>query len=1142
MADAALQIEEIESLLLSSDHSRGARASSAYSALLHFQELSANEPLAIQALAHRSSRFLLLICSDASHHDEELAAQALKCLGFMIYHPSLVSSIQEGLANLVMECLVKLITTTEMKVICNLGVWCISIQQFKASFIATNLHSLLRALIHALDNHLGSLSTTFEAIQAIMKLGVQLSEMMRDMSNVWAPPLYRRLLSTDKKERDMSERCLLKIKSSIFPPTLNLSKALAVDLKKTLLPRMKYILQGHGKKLHAIQAWGWYIRLLGLIAVKNRHLVNEMLKIPEQTFSDPDPQVQIATQVAWEGLIDALTQPQLLVLGANTAHGHCIQQNGPFLSAMPAGNCEKQVNGLSKRLKLIMVPILGVISSKCDISVRSSCLNTWRYLLHKLHLSVNYASVVKTVLEPILEVIFRLGPNDKCIGIWNSCVDLLHEFISSKVQDQVSSDNMPTKTTSLGPAIYNGSWKDYRIRWLPWDLHKLDFHLRMVRFLVTQGLTTTASPEIRKLALDASLRIFVAVLEGVQVELTTASNGFNEIFLCINTVLEFVRWASEEMTSKFITVGTDDLLFTALQFVEAVKDELEPSILASPLYRVLLDLKYIDDLQSANDIEYLIVLGISFPARMDMVCPMVYLTTIYLYVVAQSVLFLSKAQRIPFEMQYSKFIFSLSDSSENLHAAISLLYMHGKRLIHEGFYWLKIWKVVSVGLKERIDAVSSLNFLKTESDSTGHVMVYWFLCYPFFICYSSQRLSTPAMTTSGFTGICLVLSHTVVELELVIEVWKLLYDSANRTSKLWCSHMNSFSEGLSELLITMFGKNIISGLKENKLNFEFLFVFGEVAINLLKQIKFSAVEDLQSRARSNQEDGNYKECSDMEHILELVARFLELSVTSAKTNLQAELSMVSRVFAAVACFLEHLFVKQDVLLFMEKISNPLVHWLSLSQEILEGDIIYQLGFLWTQTLDCLRRIQPPLSFDSSFLGIQAPLLQTTLDHPYLPIADATISFWKSSYGAQITLLYPQCLLPVLDKLSREGRIRFHRANSPSSLDDSGHNVNSAVGRALDVLHRSQKRNLKRVEFMQDSYNHIECVDVASLGNKNQKRLKSTSMEVRAAPQERGRDCDGTYKNVDFVRQRTDLQENHELRNSKLIIDMLRRVR
>lgn len=75
-----------------------------------------------------------------------------------------------------------------------------------------------------------------------------------------------------------------------------LEQAIVIDLKGRLLPGMKELLN-HGLKIQAIQAWGWFIRLLGPYAVKNRHLVNEMLKIPEQTFPDADPQVQIASLV-----------------------------------------------------------------------------------------------------------------------------------------------------------------------------------------------------------------------------------------------------------------------------------------------------------------------------------------------------------------------------------------------------------------------------------------------------------------------------------------------------------------------------------------------------------------------------------------------------------------------------------------------------------------------------------------------------------------------------------------------------------------------------------------------------------------------------------------------------------------------------
>lgn len=53
----------------------------------------------------------------------------------------------------------------ELQSVCNLGAWCISIQQLNNQIIASHFHSLLRAVVHALDNPMGSLSTTFEATQ-----------------------------------------------------------------------------------------------------------------------------------------------------------------------------------------------------------------------------------------------------------------------------------------------------------------------------------------------------------------------------------------------------------------------------------------------------------------------------------------------------------------------------------------------------------------------------------------------------------------------------------------------------------------------------------------------------------------------------------------------------------------------------------------------------------------------------------------------------------------------------------------------------------------------------------------------------------------------------------------------------------------
>nr|GEW20804.1 hypothetical protein [Tanacetum cinerariifolium] len=86
-------------------------------------------------------------------------------MGFMIYHPSIVAGISGDDAGMVLSSLEKVILSTRIKSVCNLGVWCISVQQLDALFLNAHIESLVRAIVHALDNPAGSLSTTFEAMQ-----------------------------------------------------------------------------------------------------------------------------------------------------------------------------------------------------------------------------------------------------------------------------------------------------------------------------------------------------------------------------------------------------------------------------------------------------------------------------------------------------------------------------------------------------------------------------------------------------------------------------------------------------------------------------------------------------------------------------------------------------------------------------------------------------------------------------------------------------------------------------------------------------------------------------------------------------------------------------------------------------------------
>ncbi|XP_068649195.1 uncharacterized protein [Aristolochia californica] len=539
MADSASRIEDISSMLLQSKSRED--KSFAYLTLLHIQEESVGESSIIENLTCHSHCLLSIFLSDMFDDDEEIAAQTLKCLGFMIYHPFIVSAISDEEVSLVIKSLVKLIMTTKMKAICNLGVWCISTQQFRNSLIIDFLDSLLRALIYALDNPLDSLSTTYEAMQAVIKLGSEHPESMRNMSNLWTPPIYQRLLSADKRERDMSERCLIKIKSFLLPPPLILSQDLMRNIKKKLLPWMMNMVQEFERHGQTIQAWGWYIQLLGLVIMRNRNLLNEMLKVPQQIFRNQEPQVQTASLVAWEALVDILIQTQILSLGIEPNNVQC---------ALPQTGAH--VDGLSKSTKLIMKPLLGIMSRKRnELSVWSSCFNTWRHLLHKLGLGINYSGIADIVFEPVLKVIFRNGPDNGNLWPWKSCVTLLDEFISSKFR-ACGSQIVPD-----GSFIGSNFCEDYQIiKWLPWDCTKLGFNLKMIRAIIDRALKAAVTVESSKLIFDAALKIFRSILQGVQVDIKKPSTHFNEVMTCISTILEFLKELCEDLTSKLSGVGT----------------------------------------------------------------------------------------------------------------------------------------------------------------------------------------------------------------------------------------------------------------------------------------------------------------------------------------------------------------------------------------------------------------------------------------------------------------------------------------------------------------------------------------------------------------------------------------------------------
>lgn len=550
-------------------------------------------------------------------------------------------------------------------------------------------------------------------------------------------------------------------------------------------------------------------------------------------------------QVAWEGLIDALIFPPKLSCKTFMKEEEGVKQMGTSNNK----NNEIEANGFSKSIKLIMTPLIGILSSNCDATVRSSCFNTWCYLLHKLDSSVNCPLVRKLVLQPIFEAVFQISLDSNSNWLWNLCINLLDDSILAKCID-VDHESSLLVSQSPGSSMHGPfmsgkcSLKLYPIKWLPWDLSQLDFHLKIIDILIHQASKTTFHHENRKAAFDASLRLFRSVSKGVQLELKKLSTNYDDVTLCSKTILKFITNLYEE---NFEGSDRNDLHHISFQYVEVVTEEIDPAILDSPLYKVALDLKYIKSLQFVNDIEHAKDLAICPIAYMDMVSPMVYLTAFYFCVVVQSTSNMPKTDFILQAIQkYFKIMLSSYDPVENFIVIIGLLYEH------TGPSCLRMWIAMVKVLKDTVFD-KDIPLFKMENHrsffATGHL-----LSYPFFICYCHRKGSMSSNIGDSVEK-SFILGEEKLELEQILEVWKSLYSSLY-APQFECFSSNSFSEDLYNMLGRWLEKytsmlECANDLNLKDLDLDLISLYGGVVIYILEQSQSSEVSSDENREYSS---------------------------------------------------------------------------------------------------------------------------------------------------------------------------------------------------------------------------------------------------------------------------------------------------
>eukprot|EP01018_Ginkgo_biloba_P014574 Gb_29910 [translate_table: standard] len=859
-----------------------------------------------------------------------------------------------------------------------------------------------------------------------------------------------------------------------------------MDIKQNLLLRMEKILQSHGCKVLAIQAWGWFIRLLGGHVMKSRALVNQMLKIPEHTFADPDPQVVIASQVAWEALIDALIQHPAQAMADQTPTGKTLSPETVILTSPLGANCQSQMHLSLKNLKLLMTPLVGVMSSKCDMSVRLSCWKTWNYLLHNLDYSVNNPAIVSVVLDPIFKVVFETGPDNKNLWIWDLCMNLLEEFVALKSDDKHDEPNIDIDGKTLSPrtpshgASSNAkrdSISGLPVKWLPWKLNQLEFLVNIVGILWKCGFECQEVPEYSSLTLNAALRIFRLIVRGVRSELEEEIKPLDQHVQAVHLILKFVQGLCQDIALKSLSIFVRGTNFIIFRVLEVVKDELRPSTLASSSYKVPLDFSERADTKGEKHSN---VLCNSTNRQIfkdntttDMVAPVVYLISVCLNLIACFSSDASEEEKLLERLEKLTHIVSSGvNPFENFQALASILYLHGLSIAYfndkvqvdrygEGkfvkymplksgsFFWFRVWKTFAKRLREHIEFVNDVALLDVGSVESGYRVIYSFLLFPLhakdlYPFVDSNGKCSDYKDCDEFHNF-----SAEKEFDLVSHTWTMLYDSGNLVSSLKSARMNFFAEGFCKRALTVIDEEhrsmqtpAICGSEQKssvKISNYHLRLFGGIAAHVLKQAHATTLGMLKinkkrilensvgslsiscSPARNEADDP-----SNVKNTLSFVARFLKLAWEAHNMNADCNSVMLSRVFDAIACFLNRLCTQNDILLFMHILSDPLSKWLCAWSHVEkiseEGSPVFKLERAWNQLLNCLQKSQPPMIFDSSLLNLQAPLLVAAFQHVHSPIANCTISFWEATYGNSSLISYPEPLVPVLDSLSQKVKI------------------------------------------------------------------------------------------------------------------------
>jgi hypothetical protein len=252
----------------------------------------------------------------------------------------------------------------------------------------------------------------------------------------------------------------------------------------------------------------------------------------------------------------------------------CLWENKPGLIKpdMVERNREPLVQLTSKRMKLLMTPLLGTMTVEKSEKARNSCWKICVYILQKLGCFANRISVMQCILVPMFESIFKSGRNSWNMWAWDSCAGLFEEFLSLKIKDTPQRRVLPIECLP--------------IKWPQWRLCHLEFLLKIFESLWKSYAGDVAGSGKRKLFLNIVLRIWKLVLKGLDMEGTETAESSSQHQAGVHLILRFVSSTCEEVALLFESTHDRVLVLSVWPLLESLVLEFRPLVLESSLYKL----------------------------------------------------------------------------------------------------------------------------------------------------------------------------------------------------------------------------------------------------------------------------------------------------------------------------------------------------------------------------------------------------------------------------------------------------------------------------------------------------------------------------------------------------------------------------